>query len=219
MKDDLILQTKTGGEDDRSIQFTTDTGEPLGQIQPCKHTIEIGRSGDKSLGFFHRRRNGFGLAIKGEHQSAARDVPAEIKHDTPRARIDLVQIGRNRVGQRDLHFANMILGDGVALRCRLVARIERIRDRRDRTAGFRSSNPHCDICACGEGRIVQPEYPRPKASPRRRRMFHARDHVAARNEQFPIERDADRLPGAGLARLSSTVARPCLDAAHDRAFA
>src|ERR1700730_2449702 len=30
MQDDLILQPKTGGEDDRSIQFTTDTGKPLG---------------------------------------------------------------------------------------------------------------------------------------------------------------------------------------------
>src|SRR5262249_14465423 len=74
-----------------------------------KRTIERGRPDSERPGFLRRNRNGLGLIVEGKHQSSARDVAADIKHNTPDARIGLVLIGRNRVSQRNLHVADVIL--------------------------------------------------------------------------------------------------------------
>src|SRR5262249_45614226 len=97
MQDDLILQPEASGENDRAVQLAADTAKPLDQIQASEHTIEIGCASGKGLKFFCGCRNGSGVAVKGEHQSAARNVTAQIERDTPSARINIIQIGRNRI--------------------------------------------------------------------------------------------------------------------------
>src|SRR5579871_2288025 len=44
MENDLVLQPEAGGENDGSIHGITDSGEPLGEIQPRQRRIKPGRS-------------------------------------------------------------------------------------------------------------------------------------------------------------------------------
>ena len=79
-------------------------------------------------------------------------------------------------------------------------------DRRDGAARFGGADAHRDRGADRERLVVQPEDPRRAAAAPRRAGRGARRSTSPRvDEELAVERDADRLPGAGLARRGCAV--------------
>src|SRR4029077_18054580 len=90
----------------------------------------------------------------------------------------------------------MVAADRAVLDARQFAGIDRLVDRDHDGARLARAEPNQDRCARRERLVVQPE--KPGAEPARIgwAMYNTRDHIAALDEQFAVERDADRASGA-----------------------
>ncbi len=90
-----------------------------------------------------------------------------------------------------------------------LARIDRLLDRHHGGAAFLRPAAHQQLVALGERLVVQPEDARAQAPRLARRAVRMRDDVAAFDEQFAVERDADR--AAGALTTCDRRHRPALD--------
>ncbi|KAH2775488.1 hypothetical protein KXW38_001952, partial [Aspergillus fumigatus] len=128
---------------------------------------------------------------------------------TAGARIVAVRIGGDRLRQREVDLADMIAGDRLVLFIRKRAWIDRLFDRDHIGAALASAEPHQNGIALVERLVVQPENSRADAAGVARSGSRMRDDVAALDEQFAVECDAD-----GAARALAAFdrrERPALD--------
>ena len=152
---------------------------------------------------FHRHdidRHAALAGIDAQHQPAAGNAAVDLDHQPPGARVVGIGVGRNRLRQRDVDLADMVAPDRRGADAGEFARIDGILDRNHGGAAFHRAEPHQDLVARRQRRIVQPEDARLQPPRVARRGADMRDHIAALEEQFAVERDADRTAGALRAR-------------------
>ena len=112
----------------------------------------------------------------------------------------MIGIGRDRLRQRDVDFADVIARDRLGLGVREFAGIDGLLDRDHAGAAFPRAEPDQDRSPFDSGLSCSQ-----KIRARIRRVSRGRgadmgDDVAALDEQFAVERDADRTSGALAAR-------------------
>ena len=147
---------------------------------------------------FHRHDidgNGALSGIDRQHQAAAGDAAVDLDHQPSGARIVGIGIGGQRLRQRDIDLADMVARDRLGLHAREFAGIDGLLDRDHGGAGFPGAEPDQDRGARRQRLVVQPENPRAKPAGVARAAADMGDDVAALDEQFAVERDADRAAG------------------------
>ena len=109
---------------------------------------------------FHRHdidRNGALSGIDRQHEAAAGDAAVDLDHQPSGARIFVIGIGRDRLRQRDVDFADMIARDRLGLRVGEFAGIDGLLDRDHGGAGFPRAEADQDLIALRQRLVVQPE--------------------------------------------------------------
>ena len=134
-----------------------------------------------------------------QHQPAACNAAGNLDHQTPSAGIVAVGIGGDRLRQRDVDLADMVLRDRLVLDARQFSGINRLLDSDHRGAALPGAEPDQDLFAVGERLVVQPENARAQPAGVAWTRAGVGNHVAALDEQLAVERDADRASGALLA--------------------
>ncbi len=75
-------------------------------------------------------------------------------------------VGRQRLGQRDLDFADVVGADGDGCNVFQGARIDSLVDGADHAAAFGGADTHDEFGANRKRRLVQPEHTHAQAAPR-----------------------------------------------------
>ena len=147
--------------------------------------------------------------IDRQYEAATGDPAVDFDHEASGARIFRVGIGRDRLRQRDIDLADMVARDRLRLLVGERAGIDRLLDRHHGRAGLARAETDQDLLALRQWLVVQPEDPRADAAGIARALPGMADNVAALDEQFAVERDADGAAG-GLTALQRRH-RPALD--------
>src|SRR6185437_412795 len=106
---------------------------------------------------------------------------------------------RDRLRQRDIDFSDMIARNRLVLAARQFTGIDRLLDIDHDRARFAVGEPDQDLVALGQRLVMQPENTRPQPARVARALADMGDDVAAFDEEFAVERDADGAAGALLA--------------------
>ena len=144
--------------------------------------------------------NGALSGVDRQHQAAAGDAAVDLDHQSSGARIVGIGIGRDRLRQRNVDFAHVIARDRLGLGVGEFAGIDRLLDCNHAGAAFPCAEADQDLIALRQRLVVQPENPGADPSCVARCCAGMRNDVAAFDEQFAVERDADRAAGAMAAR-------------------
>src|SRR3984957_5329097 len=162
---------------------------------------------------FHRNDiDGYGAlpGVDGEHQPATGNAAIDLDHRPSRARIVAIGLGGERLRQRNIDLADMVARDRFGPDACEFAGIDRLLDRDHNGAGLARTEPDHDGGARQQRLVVQPENAGADPAGIAGAIADMGDDIAAFDEQFTVERDADRSPG-GL-RAPHRRRRPALDA-------
>ena len=104
-------------------------------------------------------RDGALSGVDRQHEAAAGDAAVDLDHQPSGARIVSVRIGRDRLRQRDVDFADMIARNRLGLLVGELAGVDGLFNRDDAGAAFPRAEADQDLVALRQWLVVQPENP------------------------------------------------------------